>query len=421
MKEFKKVLTILPELNPSSIILVIEPLMYLLELGKIELRVRLEKLDVRLSDMEWADLVIFCRNTEPAYDFVEELLSLNKPYIYELDDNLFELPLNMPEGIYHRAPERLTQLEKYIKNADLVRVYSSPLATSVRQYASNVKVFTAPVNLFYIPSIPPKRKSRKLKLVFPTSRTISNDLSDIFIKDISQILKEHNNNIEVHFWGFIPEELKSFPSVKFHRFMSNYQNYMQAMYKEGYDIGLAPMKNDLFHNSKTNNKFREYGACWIAGIYSNADIYSNCVIDGKTGLLVSNEEGSWYQAITKLMSDARLRQSIQEEARAVVEREYPLHTFALLLMNEIDQVLSNTTKTAIAENKHIKKTDSLGNYQRPGSLISRIIQMPVAALQKTYKSITHYGLVITSRLILDQLERYITYFEISRRIRRKKI
>jgi len=67
-----KILAILPALIPSSIILVVEPLMHLLKLRKIELRVRLENFYVRSADMEWADLIVFCRNTEPANDGVLE-------------------------------------------------------------------------------------------------------------------------------------------------------------------------------------------------------------------------------------------------------------------------------------------------------------------------------------------------------------
>lgn len=420
MKSITKILAILPTLNPSSIILVVEPLMYLLDLGKIDLRIRLEKLDARLSDLQWADLVIFCRNTEPAYDFVESLLLIGKPYIYELDDNLFELPRNLPEGLYHHDPERFAQLKKYIKNANLVRVYSSPLETSVRHYTTKVKTAKSPVNLFLIPSTHPKRKSKKLKIVFPTSRTISDNLSQIFVKDLSQLLKEQGENIEVHFWGFMPNELKGLPSVKFHKFMPNYQKYLQAMYKEAYDIGLAPMKNDLFHNSKTNNKFREYGACWIAGIYSNTDIYSNCVIDGKNGLLVSNEEGSWYQAIVRLMNDSRLRQSIQEEAHTLVEQRYSLHSFALLLLQDIDEVLSMSSKPANLENVYLSPKRLIDNYQKPTPIFSRIIRIPITRIQKIFKSIKNYGLATTVRLTLDQLGRYGMYFELSRRIRRKK-
>jgi hypothetical protein len=193
------------------------------------------------------------------------------------------------------------------------------------------------------------------------------------------------------------------------------------MYKEGYDIGLAPMKNDLFHKSKTNNKFREYSACWIAGIYSDVDIYSNCVVDGKTGLLVSNEDGSWYQALTRLLSDANLRQSIQNSARNSVEQEYALDNFASILLEDINQVLSTGFQPVSTENNSIQVTDSLKSYQKATPISWRIIQIPLLTLQKIYKSIKSYGLVITFRLMLDQLERYLTYFEISRHIYRKKI
>ena len=67
-KVIPKILAILPALIPSSIILVVEPLIYLLKLRNIELRVRLENFYVRSSDIEWADLIVFCRNTEPAND-----------------------------------------------------------------------------------------------------------------------------------------------------------------------------------------------------------------------------------------------------------------------------------------------------------------------------------------------------------------
>lgn len=70
-------------------------------------------------------------------------------------------------------------------------------------------------------------------------------------------------------------------------------------------------------------------------------------------MLVSNEEGSWYQAITRLLSDARLRQSIQQDARMLVEQEYSLDTFAQLLLNDMDEILSTTSKPSTSENNHI--------------------------------------------------------------------
>jgi glycosyltransferase involved in cell wall biosynthesis len=420
MEKTIKVLAVLPALMPSTNILVVEPLLYLLDTERIELRIRLENLDVHSLDLEWADLVIFCRNTEPAYDLVASLRLLRKPYIYELDDNFFELPSDTPESVYYSTPERIAQLEKYIKHAGLVRVYSQSLEIRLKEYTARVKLIQPPVNLSHIPATAPSRDRRKLKIVFSTSRRISDNRSQIFIKDLIRVLREHGKNIEVHFWGFIPEELRGLPSVKFRRFTPNYQKYMQAMYDEAYDIGLAPMKNDLFHNSKTNNKFREYGACWIAGIYSSTDLYSSCVVDGKTGLLVSNEADSWYQAIIRLMGDTLLRQNIQAEARAVVEREYSLNTFAQLLCQDMEQILSTSYKPTASENNEKHKAATLRYRQNRIPSFYRITKLPISSIQKIYESIRSYGWSITCRLMLEQLEHYIDYLVLSRRVRRKK-
>jgi len=416
-----KILAILPALIPSSIILVVEPLLYFNKLRKAEIRVRLENFYVRSSDMEWADLIVFCRNTEPANDGVlEQILALNKPYIYELDDNFFELSVDSPEGKYHRAPERIAQLEKYIKNASLVRVYSHPLELHIKKYTANGRFLKAPVNLLAIPAVSPNRSSQKLKLVFSTSRTISDDLSNIFVKDVIRIINEFGNAIEFHFWGFVPEELKRFPSVKFHRFMPNYQKYMRKMYGQGYDIGLAPMKNDAFHNSKTNNKFREYGACWIAGIYSNSEVYSNCVEDGLTGLLVSNAEGEWYQAIVRMLKDVEMRKAIQMQARAIVEKEYSLDIFAEILLNDINSVLREFAPKETVRVDNIKKAENMKfeNEHKPKNLFLRLFDLIRFVFGKMRRSLNNYGLLLSFRLFLDEIGRYAQYFWLSYRIKR---
>ena len=420
-KVIPKILAILPALIPSSIILVVEPLIYLLKLRNIELRVRLENFYVRSSDIEWADLIVFCRNTEPANDgILKKIIFCKKPYIYELDDNFFELSLDSPEGIYHRAKERIAQLVRYIINADLVRVYSLPLEMRIKQYTENARLVKTPVNLYSIPDAPPDSGSKKLKIVFSTSRTIADELSQIFVKDLIRVINEFDDAIEVHFWGFVPEELKGFPSVKFHHFMPNYQKYMRNIYRQGYDIGLAPMKNDVFHNSKTNNKFREYGACWIAGIYSNSEVYSSCVEDGVTGVLVSNDEGEWYKAIVRIMKDVEMRKAIQMQARAVVEKEYSLEIFAEILLNDINSVLREFVQKETVRVDDVQKAENVKfeNEHKPKNLFLRLFDLIRFVFGKMRRALNNYGLLLSFRLFLDEIGRYAQYFWLSYRIKR---
>lgn len=420
MGEKVKALAILPAIIPSTTILVVEPLMYLAGLGKIEFRLRLENFDARLSDLEWADLVIFCRNTEPAHEILERLLALGKPYIYELDDNFFELPLDTPEGRYHRDINRIAMLEKYLKHAGLVRVYSPLLQDRARQYTQKVISARAPVNLEAIPHEPPLRDPKKVKILFSTSRTASDRLSKIFMKDLVRLLDDYDGKVEVHFWGYMPHDLKGLHSVKFRRFMSNYPRYLQAVYDAGYDIGLAPLKDDLFHNSKTNNKFREYSACWIAGVYSNAAVYRDCVEHGRTGLLVPNEEDAWYEAMKQLMDDPGLRESIQTRARAHVENEYAFDIFASSLLNDINQVLAGS-RGSYGSNQASKPVAAARNgWTSAANTGVRLFRTFVSRVQKIPRSLQEHGVTRTIRLAFEQIDRYVRYFELIRKINRRQ-
>jgi hypothetical protein len=177
------------------------------------------------------------------------------------------------------------------------------------------------------------------------------------------------------------------------------------------------MKDDLFHNSKTNNKFREYAACWIAGIYSNTSIYANYVENEKTGLLVANEEGGWYNAILMLMKDANLRQDIQMQARALVEREYSLKEYSDLLLDDLHRALQEYP--GIHPAKTTKSSVEKTNNTKPEFILFRVIRKAAAVGQRLYAYVKEYGLGFTVRIILEQIERYTRYFELAWKLNRK--
>ena len=133
-----RILAILPGLIPSTLIHVVKPLLGLHRVGCINARFALEH-SVFHRSLEEADVVVLCRNTEPTYGWiVDRALAQGKAVVYDLDDNFFELPPTSEVGRYHRAPERLKQLEHYLISASLVRVYSDTLREHVERLNSNV-------------------------------------------------------------------------------------------------------------------------------------------------------------------------------------------------------------------------------------------------------------------------------------------
>jgi len=91
-----------------------------------------------------------------------------------------------------------------------------------------------------------------------------------------------------------------------------------------WDIGLAPLTSNEFNLSKGPTKYRDYGACRVAGIYSDIIVYNEYVENEKTGLLVENNERSWYMAIKRLIIDVNLRNSIINNAYNDVYKNHNL-------------------------------------------------------------------------------------------------
>ena len=173
-----------------------------------------------------------------------------------------------------------------------------------------VEKVAGPVDLNLIRRPRKNRNRHRIKIVFATSRSFD-DLCSIFLFALVRILDKYGDQVEAHFGSFMPDSLKKYPGVYHHKFIPDYDKFLSRFSQAGYDKGLAPLKDDVFHRSKTNNIFREYGACYIAGIYSKVHVYSSCICDGETGLLVPNDEEAWYKAMVRMVEDDNLRSRIQ--------------------------------------------------------------------------------------------------------------
>lgn len=358
-----RVLAILPAFIPSTIISVVKPLLQLHRAGHINTKITLEYLGPG-QDLKWADLVVLCRNTEPLYHHVLEILQRqNIPFIYDLDDNFFELPFNSEIGRYHRSPERLAMLGDYLRGATLVRVYSEPLLEKAGTLNQRVMKVFGPIDQSLISFSQGRPNPETIKLVYATSR-ISDGLSAIFAAALTRVLTQYAGRVEAHFWGAMPSSLLSYRGVYQHSLIRNYDRFLRRFSRAGYDIGLAPLPEDVFHRSKSNNKFREYGACGISGIYSDVDVYSSCVTDGETGLLVPNEPEAWYKAMVRLIVDCHLREKIKRQAQDYVRDHYFQEKFEKLWMDQIQGVLAEKGTRSHSNHRGVSALETASHLWR---------------------------------------------------------
>jgi glycosyltransferase involved in cell wall biosynthesis len=344
-----RVAAIVPSTIASCQIGVLKPLAALARKHQIQLRSCLES-RASLSLVHWADIIVFCRNTEPAYaHLLSEALSTHKPIVFDLDDNFWDVPFESDPELarYHRLPLRIQQLEKYLTHSTLVRVYSPALRDIVLKFNDNVRLLKAGFDFSLVrPLVKDPRCHDVVRMVYATSRVVDNQYF-LFAAALRQILAVYENKVQMTIWGCQPADLVGLPGVRFMPLISNYEKFLRAFAANNFDVGLAPLEDTPFHRSKTNTKFRDYGASQVAGIYSDVCVYSSCIEQEKTGLLVANTTQAWFEGMERMINDAQLRTSIQRNAYDQVHHEYRQEVVEQQWLSDIHELLSDSTSYSL--------------------------------------------------------------------------
>lgn len=340
-----RLLAVLTDINPSSVMDVVKPLLALERRGVIRLWVTLEPYFTE-KDLQDVALVVFCRNLEPRYaPILDSVQARGIPFIYDLDDDLFDVPEDSSLGRYYAQPERRSHLERYLRSAWLVRTYSPLLNERVRQYTGRSVVVLPPLDWPLIQQWLPSRRGGALKIVYATSRS-EDYLFPVFEPALQAIYHRYGPQVELYFWGCSPPAFSGLPGVHFLAFEADYNQFLKRFARMGFDIGLAPLLDDRFHRSKTDNKFREYAACGIAGVYSDVAVYRASVENGRTGLLVENTAAAWQAALSQLVDDPEACRCIGQSARQVVMQRYDPQAFIDVWQAQIFSALAQAGHAA---------------------------------------------------------------------------
>lgn len=289
------------------------------------------KKGVNFQIIEQADLVIIqrdnCRDIENYEHIVTLAHSCGIPVIIEIDDLLFDLPVDHPGRIYGHYLDALLPLLLAINEADLVTVSTPNLGDFLSPINSNIRVIPNYLddNLWKIkPAKVIHDTTKPLTICYMGSKTHSSDLLEV-LPALLHVAAKYSSKIRFSFLGSEPpNELEQISKVdKYLNPIYDYVEFVKFFQKQSSDIVIAPLQNNLFNSCKSPIKFFEYTANGFPGVYSRLAPYEGVITNGKEGMLSSSID-EWVKALSTLIESTELRNSLIENAQVSLRNKWLL-------------------------------------------------------------------------------------------------
>lgn len=316
--------------NACCEVRIFKPLSCLQTMGRVELRIfpAKTKQPPALEHLDWADMFILQRIKSLKWrSYVKHAKKKGIPVLFEIDDNLFELPKQHPE--FSSRIDTALKNSKYawfIRHADAVTASTRPLASYLRKFNPNVHVLR---NYVAPPTVPHRPEStytasKKQTIGYTGTYSHAHDLQPI-VQSLKRINERFHDTIRFLFLGYAPPELALECNFSFDGRVLPYPYFLSELFQKEIDIGLAPLHPNFFNCCKSNIKFLEYALAGIPGLYSNVGPYADSVLHGDTGFLVEeNTQEHWFEALHHVLQNPETLQKARSRAYEFVQNYFLL-------------------------------------------------------------------------------------------------
>lgn len=275
---------------------------------------------LRVYDITPETIPLFVRCGDPlALLWTQALVDASRPYAYYIDDNFWRIEGHTPLAAYYRHPLVRATLKFAVSHAQSVVTNSPELAQFLSRFNDRVAVLPTFFDFSLIGDVRPFATD-EVRIGFAGSPSRIDDL-ELVARLVDPIL-ERFPKAAFEFAGVLPRGVEIRERVRFFPHTNDYKSYIKFQAERNWAIGLAPLLDHEANRGKTDNKYREYGACRIAGIYSDIPPYSSVVKHSVTGILVENNSASWLEALVDLLSRQDLRLAIAGAAFKHVKARY---------------------------------------------------------------------------------------------------
>lgn len=273
--------------------------------GKLEYRA-IQELALSIEDMNWADIVVLGRlDSWYEHELATLLHRAGKYMLYILDDDLPHISTYVSSAAYYGQDEIRGYILRMIEYS---KGLISPSPLLLEKYAGDGKQAIQLEEPAINPvQYSPRHREGPVRIGFAGSIDRIQDIDRILGDALTRIHEEYGDGVIFEFFGAIPSVAEKL-GARCIPYTESYDSYRQTLNDLQWDIGLAPMPDTPFHACKHYNKFSEYAAAGIVGIFSDVYPYTRIKAFPECAVFCDNTPESWTQAIKALIGDPDRRE-----------------------------------------------------------------------------------------------------------------
>lgn len=303
-------------------------------LAKIGHEVRVRHMEASPRDLEWADLVVIQKRSEPRFlRMLERAQAAGKKVLYEVDDDVFSVPVWNPAHRFYQG--RRQALTEFVRRADGVTASTGPLAEVMGRLNDRVAILPncidremvdaakasggevlKPLDAWMRPISPDEYRARtagKFVVGWFGSPTHRMDL-EVVSNPLAWFVRANSDVVLVMVGSTTASILRQVPKDRLLCLeVVAIESWYRLLAQFGWDVALAPVEDCPFNASKSHLKALEAMAFGMVPVVSDTVTYRGTVVNGENGFLCGSDR-DWFRALTQLKMNKALAGKIRKGA-----------------------------------------------------------------------------------------------------------
>ena len=286
--------------------------------------------------LEYHTILVQRMHDWESYYMLKKLKDAGKRIIYDIDDDLFDIPDDNPASKIIGRDDMMAAAE-CMKLADEVTTTTDVLQQRLSGLINGKKPIVIPNALDpddkWTPTPMTGSPDEWKRIFWQGSASHAEDWMEC-VEAVDRIMQE-TKDVRLVLLGFLPPIIAQYHSKPYWKGRVEYlgfndpETYFELVHHIRADVGIAPLRSLSFNFAKSCCKFVEFSVIGMPTVASGIAPYSPVISDNENGFLAYDTD-SWYNAIMLCLRNNKKRLDVVAQARKKVCEDFNIKKTAEL-------------------------------------------------------------------------------------------